>query len=150
MTKLLKSSAILFSAGAVGGLATAIVIWAFGFLGISAMLGVSMAPPFAPAFIYPKVVWGGLWGLIYLLLERREEKLPFCLASFLAAIAPALVMLLVFFPFRMNKGFFGLEFGTLTPVLVFFFNYVWAATTLAFFRYITGSCGCHSDRQKKA
>jgi hypothetical protein len=39
------------------------------------------------------------------------------------------VQLLVVFPLQAQKGFFGLQLGYLTPVLVLFFNAVWGVVT---------------------
>jgi len=57
----------LFAAGCLGGLATVLTLWLFGMLGISAALGVALAPPLTPPMIYSFMIWGGIWGFAFLL-----------------------------------------------------------------------------------
>lgn len=136
MKNLVTNLSLLFSAGVLGGLANSLAVWAFGLLGITALLGVSIAPNLNPEWLYPRLVWGGLWGFIFLLLERKNKSLPFLLSAFLASLGPTFVMLLIVFPLKANKGYLGLELGMLTPLMVVIFNYIWALTTLKIFRFI--------------
>ena len=62
-----RSLSLFFAAGALGGLANSLVAWGFGELGISRALGVSIAPGLTAAWLYPRIVWGGLWGFAFLL-----------------------------------------------------------------------------------
>ena len=55
-----------FAAGALGGLATALTIWLFGTLGITQAAGVGIAPSLGPAFLYGPIIWGGIWGWLFL------------------------------------------------------------------------------------
>ena len=43
----------------------------------------------------------------------------------LISVFPTLVQFFVIFPLQAKKGYFGLELGLYTPVLVTFFNLVW-------------------------
>ena len=113
---------IFFTAGCIGGLANSLVVWQFGQLGINASFGVAIAPNLSPAWLYPRIVWGGLWGLLFL-LPLWSSRL-FLKASILSLL-PSLVQLFIVFPLKANKGVAGLELGLYTPVLVLFFNWVW-------------------------
>jgi|TARA_R110002096_G_scaffold183080_8_gene360938 hypothetical protein len=113
---------IFFTAGCIGGLANSLVVWQFGQLGINASFGVAIAPNLSPAWLYPRIVWGGLWGLLFL-LPLWSSRL-FLKASLLSLL-PSLVQLFIVFPLKANKGVAGLELGLYTPVLVLFFNWVW-------------------------
>lgn len=113
---------IFFTAGCIGGLANSLVVWQFGQLGINASFGVAIAPNLSPAWLYPRIVWGGLWGLLFL-LPLWSSRL-FLKASLLSLL-PSLVQLFIVFPLKANKGVTGLELGLYTPVLVLFFNWVW-------------------------
>jgi hypothetical protein len=125
MTKLF----IFFAAGCVGGLANSLVLWQFGALGINANLGVALAPSLNPSWLYPRIVWGGLWGLLFI-LPFLQSKLFF--KGTILSIFPTLVQLLIIFPYKTHKGIAGLELGFLTPVLVLFFNWIWGiASALA-------------------
>jgi hypothetical protein len=113
---------IFFTAGCIGGLANSLVVWQFGQLGINASFGVAITPNLSPAWLYPRIVWGGLWGLLFL-LPLWSSRL-FLKASLLSLL-PSLVQLFIVFPLKANKGVAGLELGLYTPVLVLFFNWVW-------------------------
>jgi hypothetical protein len=112
----------LFAAGCLGGLATVLTLWLFGILGISAALGVALAPPLTPPMIYSFMIWGGIWGFVFLL---PLGSLNMFARGLLLSLAPTIVQLLVVFPMKMGVGVLGLDLGTLTPLLVLIFNGVW-------------------------
>lgn len=118
----IRKTAIAFAAGGAGGLANSLTVWLFGFLGITAALGVGIAPALSAAWLYPRIVWGGLWGFLFLL---RVVPGNWILRGILFSLGPTLVQLLVVFPYKADKGMFGLELGTITPLLVLMFNLVW-------------------------
>ena len=122
----MKKYFILFAAGCLGALANSLAVWLFGDLRITGALGVSIAPAITPAWLYPRVVWGGLWGLLFLLPIYPSK--PILKGSFLS-LFPTAVQLLVVFPLKAGKGLAGLELGLLTPVFVVFFNWVWGVVT---------------------
>jgi hypothetical protein len=118
----IKNMSLTFTAGCVGGLANMIVIWLFGAWGLTKALGVQIAPHFSPPWLYNRLVWGGLWGFLFLLPRRG---LSFPARSLLYSLGPTLVQLFVVFPFQAHKGALGLQLGYLTPAFVLFFNAVW-------------------------
>jgi len=113
---------LVFSAGCVGALANSVAVWLFGALGIAGALGVKIAPLLTPGFLYPRIVWGGLWGLLFLIPFQGDRAV---LRGLLLSIGPTLVQLLVVFPLKAQKGILGLDLGVLTPVLAVFYNAVW-------------------------
>ncbi len=117
---------LVFGAGSLGGLGNSLVVWLFGFYGISQSLGVSIAPGLSADWLYPRIVWGGLWGFLFLLpvLNNRLWAQTFVLSLF-----PTMIQLFLVFPYKTPYGVAGLELGTLTPLLVVFFNWVWALVT---------------------
>ncbi|MDI6854183.1 MAG: hypothetical protein QME75_11350 [Deltaproteobacteria bacterium] len=117
-----KNLSLAFTAGCLGGLVNSIAVWLFGALGINQALGVSLAPHFTPAWLYPRLVWGGLWGLLFLL---PLKGLTYTARGLLLSLGPTLGQLLVVFPLKAQQGLFGLQLGYLTPLLVLFFNAVW-------------------------
>jgi hypothetical protein len=112
----------LFAAGCLGGLATVLTLWLFGMLGISAALGVALAPPLAPSMIYSFMIWGGIWGFAFLLPLGNMNMFA---RGLLLSLGPTIVQCLVVFPMKMGVGVLGLDLGTLTPLLVLIFNAVW-------------------------
>jgi hypothetical protein len=132
MTNIFRTLSLVFAAGCVGAVANSLIVYLFGDLGINAALGVKIAPRLTPAWLYPRVVWGGLWGFLFLLPIFRSSLLA---RGLLFSLGPSLVMFLVVFPLKANKGMFGLELGSFTPVLVLFFNAVWGVTAAIWLRF---------------
>lgn len=125
----MKKLLICYAAGSLGALANSLALWFFGHQGIPRSVGVSLSPAFSPAWLYPRIVWGGLWGLLFL-LPMLGSRL-FTKASVLSLI-PTAVQLFVVFPFVAHKGVAGLELGLYTPLFVLFYNWIWGmATALA-------------------
>jgi hypothetical protein len=131
---MLRKLSLVFAAGCVGALANSVVAWAFGSVGITAALGVSIAPALTPAWLYPRVVWGGIWGAQFL-IPLRESVIT---RGLILSLAPTAVQLFVVFPYKAHKGMMGLDLGALTPLFVLFFNAVWGIVT-AFFLKAAGS-----------
>lgn len=122
MNKNLVRLSVVFSGGALGALANSISVWLFGALGIAGALGVSIAPGLTPGWLYPRVVWGGLWGFLFLVPLWKQKPL---VQGLIYSLGPTLVQLLIVFPVKAGKGLFGLELGILTPAFVVFYNAVW-------------------------
>lgn len=89
-------------------------------------LGVHIAPALTPPWLYPRIVWGGIWGLLFLFPLLRSRPMT---RGMILSIFPSLVQFLVIFPLKDHKGYFGIELGTLTPLFVIFFNMVWGVVT---------------------
>jgi len=118
----IKNMSLTFTAGCVGGLMNLLVVWLAGAWGLTTALGVQIAPHLSPPWLYNRLVWGGLWGFLFL-LPRETLSLP--ARGLLCSLGPSLVQLFVVFPFQAHKGALGLQLGYLTPVFVLFFNAVW-------------------------
>ena len=117
---------IFFAAGCAGALANSLTVWLFGDFGISRSLGVAIAPSLSAHWLYPRIVWGGLWGLLFA-LPMLQSRLFW--KGTLISLLPTAVQLFIIFPFKAHKGIAGLELGLLTPLLVLFFNWVWGIAT---------------------
>lgn len=121
---------IVFTAGSLGGLFNSLAVWLFGWSGITLTLGVHIQPVLTPEWLYPRLVWGGIWGLLFLIPMFEERVLlKLWLKGAILSLGPTLVQLLVVFPFKVQAGWFGLELGGLTPAFVVFFNLIWGWTT---------------------
>ena len=120
-----KNVSLTFVAGSLGGLVNAVFIWLFGTAGLTEALGVKLAPAFTAPWLYQKMVWGGLWGWLFLL---PLTGLSYPVRGLLYALGPTLVQLLVVFPYQAQKGVLGLQLGYLTPIFVLFYNAVWGVT----------------------
>jgi hypothetical protein len=131
MKNFFKNLSLVFASGAFGALVNSTVLWLFGRAGITAELGVKLAPTFTPAWLYPRLVWGGIWGILFLLPLAQNR--PFQ-QGLLISLGPTIVQLFVIFPYQLNKGMMGLELGPLTPLFVLFINAVWGVATALWLR----------------
>lgn len=120
----MKKLLLFFAAGCLGALANSLTVWFFGSTGISSSLGVSIAPSLSPDWLYPRIVWGGIWGFLFILPMMQSKLL---LKGTVLSLFPTAVQLFFIFPFQANKGMAGLDLGLYTPLLVLFFNWVWGA-----------------------
>jgi len=123
---------LVFAAGCLGALVNSLLVWACGYYGINQSLGVAIAPPLSKFWLYPRIVWGGLWGFLFLLSFIRGGLM---IRGFVLSLFPSAAQLFVFFPFFAYQGIAGLELGLLTPLLVVFFNAVWGWTTALAIRF---------------
>jgi hypothetical protein len=128
----MKKIMICFSAGCLGALANSLLVWQFGELGIARWAGVSITPSLSPGWLYPRIVWGGLWGLLFVLPFLKSR---FLLKGTLLSLLPTLAMLFFIFPYKSHKGMAGLSLGMLTPVYVLVVNWVWGLATAAAIKF---------------
>jgi hypothetical protein len=126
-----RQLSLVLAAGAVGALANSAALWAAGSSGLTHALGVRIAPTLTPEWLYPRIVWGGLWGLLFLLPLASQRWVAQGLAL---SLFPTLVQLFVIFPQRTPAGTLGLELGTLTPLVVLAANAVWGLAASAWLR----------------
>lgn len=122
----MKKILIYFAAGSLGGLVNSLAVWLVGDLGIAKSLGVSIAPALTPPWLYPRIVWGGLWGFAFLLPIMKSKAFA---KGTLISILPTLVQLFIIFPYKTKKGMAGMELGILTPVFVLVYNWIWGVAT---------------------
>lgn len=122
----MKKLLIIFSAGCLGALINSLAVWLSGDLGITKSFGVSIAPALTPGWLYPRIVWGGIWGLFFILPFLKTK---FLLKGTILSLLPTAVQLFFIFPFKANKGFAGIDIGLYTPLFVLVFNWVWGIVT---------------------
>jgi len=140
VTSIFRTLSLVFVAGCVGGVLNSLVVWNFGNLGVNAALGVKIAPQLTPAWLYPRIVWGGIWGFLFLLPILRRSVISRGLlyslgpSLVLYSLGPSLVMFFIVFPMKAKKGMFGLALGDMTPVLVLFFNAIWGVAASLWLR----------------
>ena len=138
MAALLRKSSILFALGAFGGLVTAFAIWLAGLAGVTALFGVAIAPELTPECIYPKLVWGGMWGWLGFLPILVTGWL---LRGLVISIIPAAAAWSYFLPAD-GAGLLGLSLGLLTPVVVLGFTLIWGLVTEG----LAEMCGVYTPR----
>ncbi|MBI4082417.1 MAG: hypothetical protein HY423_07375 [Candidatus Lambdaproteobacteria bacterium] len=125
MRNVLSRANQCFAAGALAGFLLSLVIWLAGLFGLFLMLGIGFIPQLTPGWMYQRVAWGGLWGLLFatpLLASLKPWRRGLVLSLF-----PAAAALLIFNPYKDGLGFFGLAMGPAWPFIVLFFNLLWGA-----------------------
>lgn len=125
-----RASAV-FAAGCLGAIANSLLVWAFGALGVAQALGVAIAPALTPEWLYPRIVWGGLWGFLFLIARPGWS---FWGQGLLFSLGPTVVQLLLVFPLKTPAGLFGLGLGPTTPFLVLLFNAAWGLAAALWLR----------------
>lgn len=122
----MKNALFVYAAGSLGALLQIVVMSLAVHYGLTQDLGVRIAASYSPAWMYPRIVWGGLWGLVFLLPILSGSLV---MRSLVLCLIPACVQLFIFYPFFEGKSFAGLSQGLLTPLVVLFFWWVWALCT---------------------
>ena len=128
-----KKLSFVFAAGCFGGLLNSLAVWICGELGVTAALGVKIAPTLSAPWLYPRLVWGGIWGALFLLPMMKRQ---FITRGLLFSLGPTLVQLFIVFPMKANKGMMGLDLGMLTPVFVIVFNAIWGLGAAFWLRWL--------------
>ena len=133
MNRTLRDLSLAFAAGALGALVNSIAVWLAGEHGLSAALGVKVAPQLTAAWLYPRLVWGGMWGFLLVLpvLERS-----WFLRGLLFGLAPSAFLLFYFFPQHTQAGMMGMNLGTLMPVFVLIANSIWGVAAAGWYRIV--------------
>lgn len=122
--KALQKLSLVWTGGAVGGFVASVVAWLCGSLGITAALRVTTAPAFTAAWLYPRVVWGGMWGLLLLTVGKGRSFQRIFMVGLAISLFPSAAQLFYFLP-RAGHQLGGFDLGALTPVFVVFLNAVW-------------------------
>jgi hypothetical protein len=132
MNNLVRKISLVFAAGVLGGLLNSLAVWGAGELGITAAAGVKIAPQLSAAWLYPRLVWGGIWGILFLVPMMQTRIWS---RGFIYSLGPTLVQLFIVFPMKAQKGMMGVDLGLLTPVFVVIFNAIWGWTTAIWLRW---------------
>ncbi len=117
----IQKVSLTFVAGCLGGLANGLALWILGVIGLPQALGVQLAPALTAPWLYQRLVWGGLWGWLFLL----PLGLSYPARGLLYSLGPSLAALLVVLPLQAHTGLLGLQLGWLTPLFVLFYNAIW-------------------------
>ncbi len=93
--------ATCFTAGLLGALVNSLVAWLAGRMGLPALAGVSLAPDLSLEWLYPRLVWGGLWGIVYFLTVRTHRvRRQWVRKGLVVSLLPTLAQLFYFFPYQ--------------------------------------------------
>jgi hypothetical protein len=123
----------------LGALCNSLIAWQAGQLGLPAMAGVSIAPQLTPTWLYSRLVWGGLWGLLYFLtVGPLKARRHWARKGLWISLLPTAFQLFVVYPSMTRHGLMGLGLGQFTPLFVLLYNLVWGLCTGVFCRLLWG------------
>ena len=128
----MKRLLFYFGAGCLGALVSCVAAWLAGHFGITRSFGVSIPTAFYAGRLYPLIVWGGIWGWLFLFPVFNSR--PFTKGTLLSLV-PTAVQLFIIYPYHTHKGMAGIHLGALTPIFVFALNWVWGAAASLAIRY---------------
>lgn len=128
---MIRKFSCAYVGGAIGALIDSFNIWILGKTGITALLGIGLQPKFVMPWLYPRLVWGGIWGLLFMLPFLGKRVF---LRGIIFSLVPTAYVFIMVFP-SMGKGLFGLGFGTLTPLLVLLLNFIWGIAGAFWYKF---------------
>ncbi len=130
---------VCFCAGLLGALFTSLAVWLGGNLELPLFAGVDMTPQWSLAWLYPRLIWGGLWGLAYFItVANPRARSNWIRKGLWASLLPTAWQLFYVFPNQTPYGALGLGLGTLTPLFVLGYNLIWGFFTGFFTRLLWG------------
>jgi hypothetical protein len=132
MLMMMKRLLICFAAGCLGALICSLVSWQAGELGVARWAGVSIAPTIRAGWLYPRIVWGGLWGLLFVIPVLKSR---FLIKGTILSLVPTAAQLLYFFPYTTPYGLFGVNLGMWTPAYVLVLNWIWGVVAASVIRF---------------
>ncbi len=137
-----KSSALFavcFTAGLLGAVVSSLFLWGCNEWGVTSMLGVNMVQTLELPKLYPNVLIGGLWGLVYFFtVGIPRHRRHWVRKGLWFSLLPSLVAIFYLYPYIYHRGMAGFDLGTLTPVLIVATNLVWGLFTGFFARLLWG------------
>ena len=122
----MKKILVSFGAGALGGLVCSLLMWFLGYKGVTESFHISIAPSLTAAWLYPRIVWGGVYGLLFILPMFPTQ---FFVKGLLLGLVPAAVQLFVAYPLRADSGFMGMALGAYTPLYILGLSILWGVIT---------------------
>lgn len=124
-----------FGAGCFGGVINSLIVWLSGHYHLTYLAGVKLSPSFSLSWLYPRIVWGGIWGFLFILPLRGGSVVK---KGLLLSLGPTLVQLFVVFPYKTNTGLMGMDLGTLPPFFVLIFNAFWGVAAALWLKTARG------------
>lgn len=115
-----------FASGCVGALVMSVCMWFFGAIGICENYEVNLHPDMSQAWLFPKIIYGGLWALLLVLPWWESSTI---LKALCTAFVPLFYQLFVSFPIFEGQGLMGQELGSLTPAFMTFYWIIWGLAT---------------------
>lgn len=138
MKEFFRKVAVAYLAGAIGGLAYALVAWLCHHSGLFKMFSVNMKVyQLTWPYLADRILYGSLWALL-LVFIGPFLKAKGLISGLVLSLIPSAYVLFVHYPSQ-GLGFLGINKGVLTFIFVLLFNATWG--------FIAG--GIYADHYKK-
>ena len=125
----MKKLPVVFSGGALGGFIEILTYYTFSLAGITAKFGMPGVTVWKPEMVYRPVVWGGLWGITFLIPFLDDL---YILKGIVFSLLPTLAAWFIFIPSKtpanMRPGLKGL-------LLILILNAIWGIATVLMIKY---------------
>ena len=126
MKTLLRQATLAFSAGALGALVNRGVLVLFGALQV-------MEPPeVTKPWLYQALVWGGLWGFLFLIPWNAR----WWLRGLVFGLGPSAGVWFVIYPFVRDAGVFGFKLGFGAALIPLIANSAWGLAASAWLEFV--------------
>jgi hypothetical protein len=117
--------ACCFCAGLMGALLASLGLWVAGQWSLTAAAGVRLAPEWSLHWLYPRLLHGGLWGLLYYpTVASPRRRRHWIRKGLWIALLPCAYTLLHVYP-KAGLGLLGLQLGNLTPLVILLAWLLW-------------------------
>ncbi|MEQ9484634.1 hypothetical protein [Coleofasciculus sp. F4-SAH-05] len=130
----IRQLSLYLTAGAIGALVNSLAVWIAGSIGLTTALGAQIAPTLTPNWLYPRLTWGAIWGLLFFvpLKITGNARKRIIWQGLLVSLGPTVAQLFYFFPTG-GKGLLGFQLGIITPLPLFVivFNAIWGIVAAA-------------------
>ncbi len=130
---------VCFCAGLLAAIVSTVFAWLCSHYGLNGLAGVNLTTSLSATSLYPRMIWGGVWGLAFALtvIHLRTRK-HWVRKGMVVSLAPTLYQLFVIYPYQTPYGPLGIELGLLIPLFIFIFNLVWGIFAGFFARLLWG------------
>ncbi len=130
---------VCFCAGLLGALVASFIARLGANLGIQQLAEVLLPAHWSLAWLYPQLIWGGLWGLAYFAtVASPRARNHWVRKGLWASLLPTAWQLFYLFPNHTPHGALGLGLGNFTPVVFLVYYLIWGFFTGLFARVFWG------------
>jgi hypothetical protein len=131
-----RAASLAFTAGVIGTLANRVALWLLGLLAIIPPTHFAFPVPVQmKLWIYAAIVWGGLWGFLFLIPWRAQ----WWLRGIVLGFGPTLGVWLVIYPYVAHAGFFGAQRGVMALIIPFLVNNIaWGLAASWWYDFTSG------------
>lgn len=127
---------ICFCAGMLSALVGFCAVWAWAMLGLPELSVYAVRPLLAPDGFYPRLIWGGLWGVVFFVtVGSARARKHWMRKGLLVSLLPTLLYLIFYLPDQVGSG---LTLSLAAPAIVVVLNLIWGVFIGLFARLLWG------------